>query len=112
VAERQDWLPWSVLVFSRSATSFFFFGYMALKILPLLFLGLGACLFYCWVHCIEDMNNSYTGFFVIILLGYLFCFILISCGCLTNPTFFFAMSQFDWSIAQTKRWNHGEFQKV
>jgi len=33
-------------------------------------------------------------------LGYLFCFILISWGWLTSPTFFlfFAMTQFDWPI--------------
>ncbi len=30
-----------------------------------------------------------------------FCFILISWGCLTSPTFFlFAMSQFDWPITK------------
>jgi len=36
--------------------------------------------------------------------GYLFCFILISWGCLTSPTFFFvAMSQFDWPITKKKK---------
>jgi hypothetical protein len=36
--------------------------------------------------------------------GYLFCFILISWGCLTSPTFVFvAMSQFDWPITKKKK---------
>jgi len=34
-------------------------------------------------------------------LGYLFCFIVISWGCLTSPIYFIlAMSQFDWPIAK------------
>ncbi len=36
-------------------------------------------------------------------MGYLICFILICWGCLTSPTFFFAMSQFDWPIAKKKK---------
>jgi hypothetical protein len=56
---------------------------------------------------LEKKKDAYFG-------GYLlFCFILISWGCLTSPTFFFvflfffffvvAMSQFDWPIAKNKK---------
>jgi hypothetical protein len=38
---------------------------------------------------------------VLTIMGYLFCFILISWGCLTSPTlFFFLMNQFNWLIAK------------
>jgi hypothetical protein len=56
-----------------------------------------------WGGCFQKEEKKGCLFW-----GYLlFCFTLISWGCLTSPAFFFffsvAMSQFDWSITKKQK---------